>query len=50
MQEHLKMHRDKIKDWLSMYRQIIKNIIIDKDPDIWQNTREELIIKYSQEE
>ena len=50
MQEHLRMHRDKITDWLSMYRQIIKNIIDEKDPDIWQNTREDLIIKYSQEE
>ena len=42
MQEHLKMNRDKITDWLSMYRQIIKNIIDEKDPDIWQNTRERI--------
>ena len=50
IQEHLKFPREQVSDWLSMYRSVIKNIIDTKDPDLWQKTREEWIVKYSSEE
>ena len=39
IQEHLKLPRDQVSDWLSMYRSLIKNIIDEKDPEIWNVTR-----------
>ena len=41
--EHLKLPRDQVSDWLSMYRSVIKNIIDAKDPEIWNATRAEWI-------
>ena len=50
LSEHLKMHRDQVSDWLTMYRQIIKQSIDEQDPDIWQNTREHWISQINSEE
>ena len=48
--ELLKMHRDQVSDWLTMYRQIIKQSIDEQDPEIWQNTRDHWISKKNSEE
>ena len=48
--DHLKMHRNQVTDWLTMYRQLIKHIIDEKDPELWQQTREAWIDKISREE
>ena len=50
LSEHLKMHRDQVSDWLTMYRQIIKQSIDEQDPEIWQNTRNHWISQNNSEE
>jgi len=50
IQEHLKMHRDQVSDWLKMYLPIIKDIIDEQDPEIWMTTRETWILQNRQDE
>ena len=44
------MAREQVSNLVSMYRTIIKNIIDEQDPDLWQRKREEWIVKNSSEE
>ena len=47
--DHLKMHRNQVTDWLTMYRQLIKHIIDEKETETWQQIRGEWIDKNSRE-
>jgi hypothetical protein len=49
IKEHLKMHRDQVSDWLTMYLPIIKDIIDEQDPEIWMTTRETWILQNRQD-
>ena len=48
--DHLKLPRNQVTDWLLMYRQVIKGLITEQDPELWESTREKLIAKSSSEE
>ena len=37
------MQRDQVSDWLTMYRQIIKQSIDQPGPELWQNIRDHWI-------
>jgi Reverse transcriptase (RNA-dependent DNA polymerase) len=50
VEEHLKLPRDQVSDWLAMYRQVIKQVIDEQDPGLWNTTRETWITNnYSSE-
>ena len=49
-EDHFKLPRDQVSDWMVMYRQVIKQVIDEQDPELWNKTREEWITKnYSAE-
>ena len=49
-EEHFKLPRDQVSDWLAMYRQVIKQVIDEQDPGLLNTTREEWITNnYSSE-
>ena len=49
-EDHLKLPRNQVTDWLLMYRQLVKEIITEQDPDLWERTRETWIARISSEE
>jgi hypothetical protein len=40
-EDHFKLHRNQLSDWLVMYRQVIKQVIDDQNPELKKKTREE---------
>ena len=40
-EENFKLPRNKVSDWLVMYRQVIKQVKDEQDPELWNITREE---------
>ena len=46
----LKLPRNQVTDWLLMYRQVIKYVTTEQDPELWESTREKWIAKNSNEE
>jgi len=48
-EDHLKLPRNQVTDWLLMYRQLIEEIITEQDPDLWEMTRETWIARISSE-
>ena len=49
-EEHFKLHRNQVSDWLGMYRQVIKQVIDEQDPELWNITREAWITKNNSED
>ena len=47
--DHHNLPRNQVTDWLLMYRQVIKDIITEQDPELWESTREKWIAKNSSE-
>jgi hypothetical protein len=44
-EDHFKLPRNQVSDWLVMYRQVIKQVIDEQDPELWNIIREEWITK-----
>ena len=49
-EDHLKLPRNQVTDWLLMYKQIIGEMITEQDPDLWERTRETWIARIRSEE
>ena len=49
-EEHFKLPRNQISDWLVMYRQVSKQVIDEQDPELWNIKRESWITKNNSED